>query len=96
MSLNNDKYDSSMKSLNTAKVGSKGEILPKKQLRKVSDIQPGDIVLIEAKPGEIRIRKIYTVKEAMSMPIISEGTPDEIEKEILEEMRKQNEESGFD
>ncbi len=85
-----------MESPNKVKVGSKGEILPKKRLRNISDIHPGDVVLIDAKPGEIRIRKIYTVEEAMAMPIISHGTPDEIEKEILEEMKRQNEERDLD
>jgi bifunctional DNA-binding transcriptional regulator/antitoxin component of YhaV-PrlF toxin-antitoxin module len=35
------------------KVGKKGEILPKKPLREISGIRPGDNVLIEAQPGRL-------------------------------------------
>ena len=56
------------------KVGKKGEILPKKPLREISGINPGDNVLIEAHPGQLIISKIYSVEELLEMPIISEGT----------------------
>jgi len=66
-------------------VGKKGEILPKKPLRDASGIRPGDEVLIEAHPGELIIKKIYSVEEALSMPIIATGTPDNIERDIEKE-----------
>jgi len=72
-------------------VGKKGEILPKKFLREVSGIKPGDEVLIEAHEGQILIKKIYSVDELLEMQIIAEGTAEEIEKEIEEEAKKQQE-----
>ena len=75
-------------------VGKKGEILPKKDLREVSGIKPGDEVLIEAHEGQILIKKIYSVDELLEMSIISEGTAEELEKEIGEEAKKQQELSG--
>lgn len=70
-------------------VGKKGEILPKKPLREEAGINPGDQVFIEAHPGELIIRKIYSVEEALAMPKISKGTPESIEKEIQEEIKRQ-------
>ena len=72
-------------------VGKKGEILPKKSLREVSGIKPGDEVLIEAHEGQIFIKKIYSVDELLEMQIIAEVTSEEIEKEIEEEAKKQQE-----
>ncbi|TFF98063.1 MAG: hypothetical protein EU547_02555 [Promethearchaeota archaeon] len=66
-------------------VGKKGEILPKKPLRDFSGIKPGDKVLIEAFKGELIIKKIYSIEEALSMPIIAEGTPESVEKDIEKE-----------
>jgi len=65
-----------------ATIGKKGEILPKKSLREVAGIKPGDKVIIEAYPGKLIINKIYSVEELLEMPIISKGTPEEIKKEI--------------
>ena len=73
------------------KVGKKGEILPKKDLREVSGIKPGDEVLIEAHEGQILIKKIYSVDELLKMSIIAEGTAEEIDEEIEEEAKKQQE-----
>jgi len=73
----------------TTKVGNKGEILPKKALREIAGIKPGDQVLIEARLGELLIRKIYSVEEALNLPGFSEGTAEEIEKEIEEEAKQQ-------
>ena len=66
-------------------VGKKGEILPKKPLRDKAGIKPGDEVLIEAFKGELVIKKIYSIEEALSMPVIDTGTPISIEKDIEEE-----------
>lgn len=66
-------------------VGKKGEILPKKPLRDIAGIKPGDEVLIEAFKGELIIKKIYSIEEALSMPVIDTGTPTSIEKELEEE-----------
>ena len=70
-------------------VGKKGEILPKKPLRDISGIKPGDEVLIEAYQGELIIKKIYSVEEALAMPTIATGTPESIEKDIAEERELQ-------
>ena len=69
-------------------VGSKGEILPKKLIREYSGISPGDRILIEARKGMIFIRKILSVEEAMDLPIIAKGKPEEIEKEIEEDLEQ--------
>ena len=70
-------------------VGKKGEILPKKPLRDAPGIKPGDEVLIEAHQGEIIIKKIYSVEEALAIPTIATGTPESIEKDIEEERQLQ-------
>lgn len=70
-------------------VGKKGEILPKKPLREISGINPGDEVIIEAHQGELIIKKIFSVEEALAMPTIATGTPDRIEADIIEEREKQ-------
>ncbi len=70
-------------------VGKKGEILPKKPLRDASGIKPGDEVLIEAHQGELIIKKIYSVEEALAMPTIATGTPESIERDIEEERKMQ-------
>ena len=66
-------------------VGKKGEILPKKPLRELAGINPGDEVLIEACKGELIIKKIYSIEEALNMPIIASGTAESIEKDINKE-----------
>ena len=66
-------------------VGKKGEILPKKLLRDMAGINPGDEVLIEAFKGELIIKKIYSIDEALSRPDIDSGTPTSIEKDLEEE-----------
>lgn len=70
-------------------VGKKGEILPKKPLRDLAGISPGDEVLIEAFKGELIIKKNYSIEEALAMPIISSGTPESIEKDIEKEILSQ-------
>ena len=70
-------------------VGKKGEILPKKPLRDIADIKPGDQVLIEAHKGELIIKKIYSIEEALSMPVIASGTSESIEKDIEKEKQFQ-------
>ena len=89
--LVNNKYND-MSITEKTKMGSKGEILPKKKLRELADIYPNDEVIIEASPGELRIRRILSVKDVLKLSRISKGTPDEIEKEILEEIEKQRSE----
>ena len=69
-------------------MGTKGEILPKKNLREYSEISPGDIILIEARKGELFIRKILSINEVFDLQSIAKGTPEEIEKEIEEESLK--------
>ena len=57
-------------------VGKKGVILPKKPLRDLSSIQPGDEVIIEAYDGELIMKKIHSIDELLTMPKISIGTPE--------------------
>ena len=66
-------------------MGKKGEILPKKPIRDVADIKPGDKILIRAYKGELIIKKIYSIDDALEMPVIASGTPESIEKELEEE-----------
>jgi bifunctional DNA-binding transcriptional regulator/antitoxin component of YhaV-PrlF toxin-antitoxin module len=70
-------------------VGKKGEILPKKPLREISGIKAGDEILIEAYPGKLIVKKIYSVEDLLEMPIIAQGTVEEIEREIEEEGKQQ-------
>ena len=70
-------------------VGKKGEILPKKPLREISGINPGDEVIIEAHQGELIIKKILSVEEALAMPPISSSTAETIEADIEEEREYQ-------
>lgn len=72
-------------------VGKKGEILPKKSIRNFSGINPGDKILIEAYPNKIIINKILSIDEAFELPTISKGSPKEIEKELDEEGKYQEE-----
>ena len=72
-------------------VGKKGEILPKKTLREISGITPGDKVIIEASPGMLTVKKIYSIEELLQMPKICYGTPEHLEKDINEESKKQEE-----
>lgn len=72
-------------------VGKKGEILPKKPLREISGISPGDRVLVEAYPNKLIINKVLTIDELLELPRIAKGTPEEIEAELDEEGRLQQE-----
>lgn len=63
-------------------VGKRGEILPKKALRKIAGLRPGDKVLVEAKVNQIVIHKILSVDEALAMPVITRGTPAQLEAEL--------------
>ena len=74
-------------------MGNKGEILPKKALREIADIKPGDQILIEASPGELRIRKILSVDEIFKLEKISKDRPEDIDKQVEEEMKLQLENS---
>lgn len=70
-------------------VGKKGEIFLKKPLRETSGIHPGDEILIKALPGELIIKKVCPVNDLLKMPIIAEGTAEEIEKDIEEEGKEE-------
>jgi bifunctional DNA-binding transcriptional regulator/antitoxin component of YhaV-PrlF toxin-antitoxin module len=72
-------------------MGNKGEILPKKAQRELAGIRPGDKILIEAREGEIIVRKVLSFRELMNLPKISSGTPESIERELEEEGRAQDE-----
>jgi bifunctional DNA-binding transcriptional regulator/antitoxin component of YhaV-PrlF toxin-antitoxin module len=78
-----------MNSSDLSKVGKKGEILPKKELRSVTGLKPGDQILLEAKKGELIIRKVYSVKELLAMPVITKDSADLIEEDIFQEEQRQ-------
>ena len=69
-------------------VGTKGEILPKKKMREAAGIHPGDRVTISISPGQIHIRKILTVDEALSLPIIKKATVEEFERMVANEEKE--------
>ncbi len=72
-------------------MGKKGEILPKRQLREISGIHPGDRIFIQAKSGELIITKILSVEEALALPTIARHSATEIEEIINIESNKQEE-----
>lgn len=82
-----------MENTDISKMGKKGEILPKRALREIADIKPGDKILIEASPGELRIRKILTVDEIFELEKISRDTPEDMDKQVEEEIKLQMEKS---
>lgn len=63
-------------------IGKKGEILPKKNLREVSGMNPGDKVMIEAYPNKMVIRKVLTMEEVFNLPILAKVKIDNFKKEI--------------
>ncbi len=65
--------------------------MPKNAPREVSGISPGDKVLIEARKGELILKKVYSVEEATGLPTITEDTPEDIERDLEEEGRRQQE-----
>lgn len=74
-------------------MGKKGEILPKRVLREIANIKPGDKIMIEASPGELRIRKILTVDEIFELEKISRDTPEDMDKQVEEEIKLEMEKS---
>ena len=77
-------------------VGKKGEILPKKKIRNIAGISPGDRVLISASSNQLIIKKILSIDEIFELPIIATGTPSKIESELEEEGNIQKERSTND
>ncbi|MEX2714927.1 MAG: hypothetical protein Q6353_014790 [Candidatus Sigynarchaeum springense] len=69
-------------------VGKKGEILPKKALREIANIAPGDHVLVEAEPNQLIIKRIFSVKELLNLPRITSQSASSIEAELDEEAKK--------
>lgn len=74
-------------------MGKKGEILPKRVLREIANIKPGDKIMIEASPGELRIRKILTVDEIFELEKISRDTPEDMDRQVEEEIKLEMEKS---
>ena len=77
-------------------VGKKGEIIPKKKIRNIVGISPGDRVLISASSNQLIIKKILSIDEIFELPIIAAGTPSIIESELEEEGNIQRERSAND
>ena len=73
-----------------SKVGKRGEILPKQPLREMAGIFPGDRIIIEARQGELTIKKILSIDEIFELDPIAEFDPDEVE-EILDELSEEQE-----
>lgn len=77
-------------------VGKRGEIYTRKRLRDLAGIEPGDEILIEASPGELRIRKILSLQELLDLPRISSGKVEDIERDIEETFKEQESLSAKD
>jgi bifunctional DNA-binding transcriptional regulator/antitoxin component of YhaV-PrlF toxin-antitoxin module len=69
-------------------VGKKGEILPKKPLRELANIAPGDHVLVEAEPGQLVIKRIFSIKELLNLPRIASQPAAAIEAELDAEAKR--------
>ncbi len=82
-----------MINMDEAIVGKKGEIIPKKKIRNIVGILPGDRVLVCASSNQLIIKKILSIDEIFELPIIATGTPSEIESELEEEGNNQRERS---
>ena len=79
--------------MHEAIVGKKGEIIPKKKIRDIMGISPGDRVLVCASSNQLIIKKILSIDEIFELSIIASGTPSEIESELEEEENNQRERS---
>ena len=77
-------------------VGKKGGIFPKKKIRNIAGISPGDRVLISASSNQLIIKKILSIDEIFELPIIATATPSKIESELEEEGNSQRERSTND
>jgi bifunctional DNA-binding transcriptional regulator/antitoxin component of YhaV-PrlF toxin-antitoxin module len=77
--------------IDEAIVGKKGEILPKKSLREMMGLMPGDKVYIEAYEDKMILRKVYSIDEIYDLPYIDHGTPEQIEEDIDNEATIQEE-----
>ena len=51
----------------------------------------GKVKTLEAKQGDLLIKKVYSVDEAFSMPVITRESPEVIEKDIDDESEQQEE-----
>ena len=65
------------------KIGKKGEVVIKKREREVAGLKPGDTVLMIARPGEVVIKKIYSLEELLKRPPVASAPV----KEFLKERR---------
>lgn len=72
------------------KVGKRGEILPKLPLREIAGISPGDRIIIEARPGELTIKKVLSIDEVFELDPIAEFDPDEVE-DLLDKLSGEQE-----
>ncbi|MFQ6126374.1 MAG: AbrB/MazE/SpoVT family DNA-binding domain-containing protein [Candidatus Heimdallarchaeota archaeon] len=72
-----------------AKIGSKGEIYPPKEIRDVLNWNPGDKILLEIVSGELRIRKIPRLEELLHKPMFTKKTVEAVEKVIDAERKDQ-------
>lgn len=69
----------------------RGEILPKKPVREMAGLLPGDKVCIEAVPGKMVIRKIYSVEELFRRPHLATISVENLDKTLAEESQMQEE-----
>ena len=75
------------------KMGNRGEILPKQPLLDISGIHPGDRIEIEARDGELIIRKIPSIDEVFDLPAITEMSEPEFHEALKEEKQQQENQS---
>lgn len=71
----------------TTTVGIHGEILLNKVLRLAAGIQPGDTVQLEARKGQLIVRKVFSISEILARKPAAKISPDNLERELEEEGR---------
>ena len=74
-----------MINMDEAIVGKKGEIIPKKKIRNIVGISPGDRVLVCASSNQLSPLAGVSRRAWVRFPLIATGTPSEIESELEEE-----------
>jgi AbrB family looped-hinge helix DNA binding protein len=71
-----------------SRVGSKGELVPPKELREKIGLKPGRKVLFEVKSGRLIVEPIFTVEELMQEEASVKITLEEFHKERRELSKK--------
>lgn len=64
-----------------AVLGSKGEIVIRKNEREASGIRPGDEVILIGGPGEVLIKKVHSAAELLGKPKVAAVKVEEFHRE---------------